>query len=170
VGSRSRARARAQANQTSPQPALATQQPVASPAIADQAKAAPTQLPRTVLAAAVIQAIEALGILLAAILAGIATAAGHSYQTASGVAITLIGVGVAAALALVAHGLRRARRWSRTPAMLTQLFGGIVAVYLVQSGRLDWGVPGIVLAVGGVVALLSPASVKLLTPGRIEKN
>jgi peptidoglycan/LPS O-acetylase OafA/YrhL len=123
-----------------------------------------------VLAAAVIETIEATGILLAAILAGIATAAGHSYQTASGIAITLIGIGMAVLLGLVAHGLRRARRWSRTPAMLTQLFTGIVAVYLVQSGRLDWGVPGIVLAIAGAAALLSPASVKLLTPGRIEKN
>jgi hypothetical protein len=127
-------------------------------------------LPRTVLAAAVVEAIEATGVLLAAILAGIATVAGHSYQTASGIAITVIGVGMAALLAVVAHGLRRARRWSRTPAMLTQLFTGIVAVDLVQSGRLDWGVPGIVLAVGGVAALLSPASARLLTPGRIEKN
>jgi peptidoglycan/LPS O-acetylase OafA/YrhL len=138
--------------------------------LASQAQPEPLPLPRTVLAAAVIEAIEATGILLAAILAGIATASGHSYQTASGIAITLIGVGAAALLALVAHGLRRARRWSRTPAMLTQLFAGIVAVYLVQSGRLDWGIPAIVLAVGGVAALLSPASVRLLTPGRIEKN
>jgi hypothetical protein len=122
-----------------------------------------------VLAAAVIEAIEAVGVLLAAILAGIATAAGHSYQTGSGVAITLIGVGMALVLAIVARGLRRARRWSRTPAVLTQLFTGIVAVYLLQAGRLDWGVPGIVLAIGGVVTLLSPASVRLLTPGRIEK-
>ena len=122
------------------------------------------------LAAAVIQAIEAAGLLLAAILAGVATAAGHSYQTASGVAITLIGVGAAVALAFVAHGLRRARRWSRTPAVLTQLFTGIVAVYLLQAGRLDWGVPGIALAVGGVVTLLSPASIRLLTPGRIQKG
>jgi hypothetical protein len=123
-----------------------------------------------VLAAAIIEAIEAVGVLVAAILAGIATAAGHSYQTSSGVAITLIGVGMAIVLAFVAHGLRRARRWSRTPAVLTQLFAGIVAVYLVQAGRLDWGVPGIVLAAAGAVALLSPASVRLLTPGRIEKS
>jgi peptidoglycan/LPS O-acetylase OafA/YrhL len=123
-----------------------------------------------VLAAAVIEAVEATGILLAAILAGIATATGHSYQTASGVAITLIGVGAAILLAIVANGLRRAKRWSRTPAVLTQLFTGIVAVYLLQSGRLDWGVPAIVLAVGGIVMLLSPASLRLLTPGRVEKN
>ncbi len=122
------------------------------------------------LAAAVIEAVEAAGILLAAILAGIATAAGHSYQTGSGIAITLIALGAAVLLAVVAQGLRRARRWSRTPAVLTQLFAGIVAIYLVQSGKLDWGIPGIVLAVGGIGALLSPASVRLLTPGRIEKN
>jgi hypothetical protein len=123
-----------------------------------------------VLAAAVIEAVEAAGILLAAILAGIATATGHSYQTASGVAITLIGGGAAVLLAIVARGLRRAQRWSRTPAVLTQLFAGIVAVYLLQSGRLDWGVPGVVLAVAGIVALLSPASIRLLTPGRAAKN
>jgi hypothetical protein len=129
-----------------------------------------SQLPRTVLAAAVIEAIEAVGVLVAAILAGISTAGGQSYQTSSGVAITLIGVGVAIVLAFVARGLSRARRWSRTPAVLTQLFTGIIAVYLLQAGRLEWGVPGIALAAAGLVALLSPASVKLLTPGRIEKG
>jgi hypothetical protein len=123
-----------------------------------------------VLAAAIVEAIEAAGVLIAAILAGIATAGGHSYQTSSGIAITLIGVGVAILLAFVAYGLRRARRWSRTPAVLTQLFTGIVAVYLLQAGRLDWGVPGIVLAAAGVMMLLSPASLKLLTPGRVQKS
>jgi len=123
-----------------------------------------------VLAAALVQAIEAAGVLFAAILAGIETASGHAYQTASGVAITLIGLGMAILLAVVARGLRRARRWTRTPAVLTQLFLGIVAVYLLQSGRLDWGIPAIVLAVAGIAALLAPASLALLTPGRVEKS
>jgi hypothetical protein len=173
VGSRSRARARAQASQPSPPPAPATQRTAASSGPARQAgqdQPELSQLPRTVLAAAVVEAIEAGGVLVAAILAGIATGAGHSYQVSSGIAITFIGVGVAIVLAFVARGLRRARRWSRTPAVLTQLFTGIVAVYLVQAGRLDWGVPGIVLAAAGFVALLSPASVRLLTPGRIQKS
>ena len=122
------------------------------------------------LAAALVQAIEAAGVLFAAILAGIETASGHAYQTASGVAITLIGLGMAILLAVVARGLRRARRWTRTPAVLTQLFLGIVAVYLLQSGRLDWGIPAIVLAVAGIAALLAPASLALLTPGRVEKS
>ncbi|MBO0836050.1 MAG: hypothetical protein J2P28_11095 [Actinobacteria bacterium] len=122
------------------------------------------------LAAAVIELIEAAGVFAAALLAGVATAGGHSYQTGSGVAISVIGVGTAAILAVVARGLRNARRWSRTPAMLTQLFTGIVAVYLLQSGRLDWGIPAIVLAVAGLGALLAPASIKLLTPGQMPKD
>jgi hypothetical protein len=123
-----------------------------------------------VLAAAIVELIEATGVLVAVVLAGIATASGHSYQTASGVAITIIGLATAIVLALVARGLRRGRTWSRTPAVLTQVFIGIVAVYLLQSGRLDWGVPAIVLAVGGLAALLAPASINLLTPGRMQKG
>ena len=122
------------------------------------------------LAAAGVEFVEAVFVLVAALWAGIATASGNSYQTSSGIAITIIGVGTACVLALVARGLRRARRWSRTPAVLTQLFTGIVAVYLMQSGRLEWGIPAIVLAVAGIVALLSPASIRVLTPGRPQKG
>ena len=122
------------------------------------------------LAAAAIEMAEAVLVLVAALWAGTATASGHSYQTSSGVAITIIGVGTACLLALVARGLRRARRWSRTPAVLTQVFTGIVAVYLLQSGRLDWGVPAIVLAVAGFAALRAPASINVLTPGRMHKG
>jgi len=123
-----------------------------------------------VIAAAVIEAVEAVAVLAASVFAAVATANGHSYQRASGVAITLIGIGTAIALALVARALRSGRRWSRTPAMLTQLFTGIVAIYLIQSGRPELGVPAIVLAIGGLVALLTPASIDVLTPGRARKS
>ncbi|HEY7325728.1 MAG TPA: hypothetical protein VH520_12980 [Streptosporangiaceae bacterium] len=122
------------------------------------------------LVAAVVQLAEAVLVLVASLWAGIATATGNSYQTSSGVAITIIGVVTACVLALVARGLRRARRWSRTPAMLTQLFTGIVAIYLLQSGRLEWGIPTIALAVAGLAALLAPASLNVLTPGRTQKG
>ena len=128
------------------------------------------QLPRSVLVAAIVEAVEAVGVLVASVLAAIATAQGQSYQDASGIAITLIGFGAAAGLALVARALRAGRRWSRTPAMLTQLFTGIVAIYLLQSGRLDWGIPSIVVAIAGLGALLTPASIEVLTPGRISKS
>jgi len=168
VGSRSRARARAQASQPS------TQQPLSGQRLAEQA-APPNgreraQLPRSVRIAAAVEAVEALALLTGSVLAGIATISGHSYQRASGVAITIIGIATAIALALVARAVRAGRRWSRTPAMLTQIFAGIVAIYLIQSGRLDWGVPTILVAIVGLAALLTPASIEVLTPGRVRKS
>jgi hypothetical protein len=178
VGSRSKARARAQASQPAGQraqptrnPAPAAGAPVASAAPAaqrQQALAPGRQTPRTVLGLALVELVEAVGVLLAAILAGVATGSGKSYHLASGVAITLIGLGAALGLALVARGLRSGRRWTRTPTLLTQLFVGIVGIYLTQSARYDWGIPALVLAVAGFGLLLAPASIQLLTPGRAE--
>ncbi len=121
------------------------------------------QRPASLLAAAIVEAIEAAGVLAAAILAGIDTSSGRSYHANSGIALTLIGIATAVALAYVASGLARARRWSRTPALLTQLFVGIVAIYLIQGHRYDWGVPAVVLAVAGFAALLVPPSLRALT-------
>ncbi len=140
----------------------------AGPAIAAGAEAG--TLPRSVQIAAIVQAVEAVGVLAAALMAGVDAITGKSYHRASGIAITLIGIATAVALAYVAHGLRSGRRWSRTPAMLTQLFAGIVAIYLIQAPRLEWGIPAIALAVAGFGALLAPSSIELLTPGRIGKS
>jgi hypothetical protein len=118
--------------------------------------------PPTLRAAAVVQAAEAALVLAATVLAGIDTAAGRSYQVGSGIALTLIGAACVAGLALVAAGLARARRWSRTPALLTQLFVGIVGIYLLQGQRFDWGVLSVVLAVAGLAALLAPPSLRAL--------
>ena len=119
--------------------------------------------PATLRAAAVVQAVESAVVLAAAVLAGVDTAAGRSYQQGSGIALTVIGVASAAALALVAVGLARVRRWSRTPALLTQLFFGIVGIYLLQAHRLEWGVPLLVLAAAGLASLLAPPSLRALT-------
>ncbi len=126
----------------------------------------PPSRPATVAGAAVVQAVEAAGVLVASVLVGIDTAAGRSYQTSSGVALTIIGIGTAVLLAAVAAGLRRARPWSRTPAMLTQLFTGIIAIYLVQGQRYEWGVPGLVLAIAGFALLFAPPSLRALAAGR----
>jgi hypothetical protein len=122
--------------------------------------------PPTLRAAAVVQAAEAALVLVATILAGVDAAAGRSYHVSSGIALTLIGLAAVAALALVAAGLARARRWSRTPALLTQLFSGIVGIYLLQAHRLDWGLALVVLAALGFAALLSPPSMRALTGDR----
>ncbi len=126
-------------------------------------------MPRSVRVAAIVQLAEAVGVLAAASLAGKDAITGKAYEHASGIAITVIGIATAVALAYVARGLSSGRRWSRTPAMLTQLFTGIVGIYLIQAPRLDWGIPAIALAIGGFGALFAPASIKVLTPGRIEK-
>jgi hypothetical protein len=114
----------------------------------------------------VVQAAEAAGILVATVLAGIDTGSGRSYQVSSGVALTIIGVGTVAALAFVASGVARMRRWSRTPALLTQLFTGIVGIYLVQGHRYSWGVPALILAAAGFILLFAPPSMRALTTGQ----
>jgi hypothetical protein len=114
-------------------------------------------------AAAVVQGAESVLVLVATVLAGVDAATGQSYHVSSGIALTVIGVVAVAALALVAAGLARARRWSRTPALLTQLFAGIVGIYLLQGHRLDWGLALLVLALLGFAALLSPPSLRALT-------
>jgi hypothetical protein len=193
VGSRSKARARAQASQAGGHSSLAPRQLARSRGPQPQASSRPRQTgsspspsgtegltgiatdaergprPRTVLALAVIEAIEAVGVLVAAILAGLDTGTGKSYHLASGIAITLIGLGTAVALGFVARGLWAGSRWTRTPALLTQLFTGIVGIYLVQSARYDWGIPALALTLGGFAMLLAPASVRVLTPGRVQK-
>jgi hypothetical protein len=103
--------------------------------------------------AAAIQAVEAAGVLCA------------SDHADSGVALTVIGLVTAAALGWVAAGLARTRTWSRTPALLTQLFVGIVSVYLMQASRYEWGIPGLILAVAGFVTLLAPPSIRALSRG-----
>ncbi len=118
--------------------------------------------PVTLLAAAAVQAAQSLGVLVATVITAVDTASGRSYQVSSGVALTLIGLGTALALAAVAAGLARMRRWSRTPAVLTQLFVGIVAIYLLEAHRFDWGVPLILLAVAGLACLLAPPTLRAL--------
>ncbi len=120
------------------------------------------QRPASLLGAAGVQAADALIVLAASVLAGVDTVAGQSYQRGSGIALTLIGLATAAALAWVAVGLSRGRRWSRTPAALTQLFVGIVGIYLVQGHRYEWGIPSLLLAAAGFALLLMPASLRAL--------
>jgi hypothetical protein len=125
----------------------------------------PARRPPILAAAGLVQAIEAAGVLCAAVLAGVDAGSGRSYHVNSGIAITIIGVLTAAALAWVAAGVTRARSWSRTPALLTQLFVGIVSIYLVQAPRYEWGIPGLALAVAGFVTLLAPPSIRVLSRG-----
>jgi hypothetical protein len=175
VGSRSKARARAQASQgaglrsPAPRQSPAARQSRAGAGTPSAEPAVPVKPPRPVLVLAAIEAVEAVGVLVASVLAAIDTGTGQSYQLKGGVAITVIGFCAAIGLGFVARGLRSGRRWTRTPAMLTQLFVGIIGIYLIQAHRYDWGISAVLLAVAGFAMLMAPASVQLLTPGRVEK-
>jgi hypothetical protein len=114
------------------------------------------------LLAAAAEAIEAGMVGVATVLAAVDTVAGQSYHQSSGIALTVIGLCAAAALAAVAVGLARVRRWTRTPALLTQLFVGSTGVYLLQGHRLDWGVPALLVALAGFTGLLLPGSLRAL--------
>ena len=124
------------------------------------------QAPLTVRIAAGVQAAEAVVVLAASVLAAVDTVNGRSYQTGSGIAITVIGIGTAVALGAVAAGLYVSRLWARTPALLTQVFTGIVGIYLAQAHRYGWAIPVLVLAVAGLVSLLSPPSLRALARDR----
>jgi hypothetical protein len=121
---------------------------------------------RPIRLAAAIQATEAAGMCVATAFSAAATASGKSYQAASGIALTLIAFGTAVGLAVVARGIAREKPWSRTPALLTQLFAGGAGIYLVDGHRLDWGVPTLILAAAGLVTLFAPASFKALNRER----
>ncbi len=121
--------------------------------------------PPALLLAAAAQGAEAVVLLAAAVLSAADTAAGRSYQRSSGIALTVIAFGAVAVVAFIAWGIYRARRWSRTPALLTQLFVGTTGVYLLEGHRFDWGVPTLLLAIAGFVGLLLPPSLRALATG-----
>ena len=124
--------------------------------------AAPGERPRALRLAAALQALEAVGLCVAAGFAAVATADGQSYQRASGIALTLIAIGTAVAFALFAVGLAKARPWTRTPVVMTQLAIGAWGIYLLKDHRLDWGVPMVLVAGCCLAALFTPASLRAL--------
>src|SRR5712691_2618208 len=123
---------------------------------------APRERPRALRLAAAVQAAEAVGMCVAAAFSAVSTADGQSYARASGVALTLIAIGTAAVFAAFAAGLAKARPWTRTPVVLTQLAVGAAGIYLLEGHRLDWGVPALLLAGCGLAALFTPASLRAL--------
>ena len=124
--------------------------------------AAPGERPRALRLAAALQALEAVGLCVAAGFAAVATADGQSYQRASGIALTLIAIGTAALFAAFAVGLAKARPWTRTPVVMTQLAIGAGGIYLVKDHRLEWGVPMLLVAACCLAALFTPASLRAL--------
>jgi hypothetical protein len=120
--------------------------------------------------AAVAQALQALALGVAAVAQVVETASGHSYRVSNGVELVILELVTVALLAWIASGIARVRPWSRTPAVMTQLGCGLVAIALLQAGRVEWGLPILILAVAGLAGLLSPASLKALARPRQDET
>jgi len=161
---RSAAQAKTSAPVRSGAPAQSTRPAEASPQPAETGAAAGPGLaaePKALLLAAAAQGIEAAALAVLAVLSAVSTADGRSHTRASGIAITLLVLLVAAGLATVAVSLARARPWSRVPSALTQVFIIIVAIAL-MGGHPGWAGPALAVAVICLAGLLTPASLRAL--------
>jgi hypothetical protein len=150
----------AQRPKPAPRPAAAPR-PESAPRPVPAARPALTPLISLRVSAAAL-ALEAVGLAVAAVFAGINTVDGHAYQLGGGIAATLIALATASGLAAIAVCLATARPWTRIPTVLTQLFVIIAGITLLQGHRPEWGVPALALAVTCLAGLLTPASLRAL--------
>lgn len=119
--------------------------------------------PFTLVVAAALLALEGLTALALGGWVGYETLLGEAGDVMSSLVLAAFGLAVGAGLLWVAWGIVQVLRWSRGPAVVTQIFAVPVAITLIQSGQLGWGVPLIVTAAVILVTLLAPASTHALT-------
>jgi len=123
------------------------------------------------LMAAVVQAAEAAALCLVIVLNVIASASGNAWTASNAIGLIVVEAVVAAGVAWIASGIARLRPWSRTPAVMTQVFTAMIAIWLLEAHRYAWGAPALLLAIAGLAGLLAPASLRALArqdqaPGR----
>jgi hypothetical protein len=114
------------------------------------------------LTAAAAQAAEALALCVVIVLNVIDSASGNTWTASNAIAQIVFEAVVAAGVAWIAAGIARRRPWSRTPAVLTQVFIIMIGVWLLQAHRYAWGVPALLLAIAGLAGLLAPSSWRAL--------
>jgi len=122
--------------------------------------------PNLLLVGAAAQGLEAAGLIVVIAANLIDLADGHTYQRSSAIAIIVIEVIVAIGVAWIASGIVRVRPWTRTPAVMTQVFTLIIAVWLLEAHRLAWGLPALVIALAGLAGLFAPTSLRKLNRSR----
>ncbi|MGD0706232.1 MAG: hypothetical protein ABSA02_40930 [Trebonia sp.] len=118
------------------------------------------------LLAAAAQGLEAAALFVVIVANLIDLADGHTYQKSGAIGIIVIEVIVAIGVAAIASGIVRVRPWTRTPAAMTQVITLIVAVWLLEAGRIAWGLPALVFALAGLAGLFAPTSLRALSRRR----
>ena len=122
--------------------------------------------PNWLLLAAAAQGLEAAALFVVIVANLIDLADGHTYQKSGAIAIIVIEVIVAIGVAWIAAGIIRVQPWTRTPAVMTQVFTVIIAVWLLEARRIAWGLPALVVAMAGLAGLFAPASLRKLNRPR----
>ncbi|WP_049569267.1 hypothetical protein [Nonomuraea sp. SBT364] len=119
--------------------------------------------PWSLVAAALVVALEGLIALGLGVYVGVETAFGTPDDLTAALAEAAFGVLIGAGLLWVAWGgLLAAERWGRAPAVLAQIFMIPISVTLIDSGRPEFGVPLLLVAVIGLVGLLAPPTTRAL--------
>jgi hypothetical protein len=114
------------------------------------------------LVAAAAEAAEAAGLCVAVVLSAVDSASGRAWTTSNAIGLIVVEVIVAIGVAAIASGIARVRPWSRTPAVITQVFTAMIAIWLLEAHRYDWGLPALLLAIAGLAGLLAPTSLRAL--------
>jgi hypothetical protein len=114
------------------------------------------------LLAAVVQAAEAAALCVVIVLNLIDSASGDASTASNAIGFIVLEAVIAAGVAWIATGIARVRPWSRTPAVMTQVFTAMIAIWLLEAHRYAWGVPALLLAVAGLAGLLAPSSLRAL--------
>lgn len=117
--------------------------------------------PMLLLTAAALAA-ETAALCLVIVLNVIDSATGRASTVSAAIAFIVFEAIVAAGVAWIASGIVRLRPWTRTPAVMSQVFTVLIAFWLLEAHRYYWGVPALVLAVAGLAGLLTPASMRAL--------
>jgi hypothetical protein len=112
--------------------------------------------------AAAVLAAEAAGLCVAVVLNVVDWASGRDWTASSAVGFIAVEVIVAVGVAWIASAIVRARPWSRTPAVMTQVFTVMIALWLLDAQRYDWGVPALLLAIAGLAGIFAPTSLRAL--------
>src|ERR1700676_562316 len=93
------------------------------------------------LMAAAAQGLEAVGLCVVVVANAIDFASGHTYRSSNAIALIAVELIVAVGVAWIASGIARVLPWSRTPAVMTQVFAAMIAIWLLDAHRFWSGVP-----------------------------
>lgn len=113
--------------------------------------------PFALLVASAVQTLEAAFVVGLGALVGVSTLTGTPGDLGRALALAAFTLVGGVAMIAVGIGLLRRRRWSRAPAVVTQILAVLIGVQLAQSGQLVVAVPVVVAAVAALGSLFAPA-------------